>query len=170
MYTAAPRGGGGGYFHNFYVCLLGMCRARDPHFQPWISVPEHIIFTNFQKIISGASPFYIFWRILPETIIFKIFFKFNPFIASHGRLSPNAAPRASQTRPGSSGESHFHAKNGSSSFRSPLFSRSTGSSFRSPCQFFTLPRHIYLPLIWGEYPPPPRTLRIIPSDFTKIGV
>ena len=36
-----------------------MCRARDPNFQPWISVPEHVIFTNFPKIRFGASPFYI---------------------------------------------------------------------------------------------------------------
>ena len=56
-------GGGGGYFHR--VCILGMCRKRDPHFQPWISVPEHIIFTNYQKIRFGALPFNIFWRILP---------------------------------------------------------------------------------------------------------
>ena len=26
-----PPGGGGGLP---YVCILGMCRARDPHFQP----------------------------------------------------------------------------------------------------------------------------------------
>ena len=95
---------------------------------------------------------------VPETIIFKIS-NYIPFIASHGRLSPNAAPRVSQTRPGSSGESHFHAKNGSSSFQSPPpppppLSRSTGSSFRSPCQFFTLPRNIPTK-IWVESPPPP---------------
>ena len=49
-----------------------------------------------------------------------------------------------------------HAQNGSSSFRSPAFSRSTGSSFRSPCPnaFFTLPRHIPTN-ICGDYPPPP---------------
>ena len=102
---------------------------------------------------------------------FQNVLNFNPFIASHGRLSPNvkhsAAPRVSQTRPGSSGDSHFHAQNGSSSFRSrafsrstrssfrsPVFSRSTGSSFRSLCPFFTLPRHIPTK-IWGESPPPP---------------
>ena len=27
-----------------------MCHVRDPHFQPWISVLEHIIFTSYQKI------------------------------------------------------------------------------------------------------------------------
>ena len=49
---------------------------------------------------------------------------------------------------------HFQAQNGSSSFRSAAFSRSTGSSCRSPCPFFTLPRHIPTKM-WGEYPPPP---------------
>ena len=58
-----PPGGGGGT--SICMCILGMCRARDPHFQPWISVPEHIIFTNYQTIRSGASQFYISWRILP---------------------------------------------------------------------------------------------------------
>ena len=56
---------------------------------------------------------------------FQNFFNFNPFITSHGRLSPNAkcsaVPRVSQTRPGSSGDWHFHTQNGSSSFRSPAF-------------------------------------------------
>ena len=46
--------------------------------------------------------------------------KFNPFIASHGRLSRSAVPRVS----GRSGDLHFHAQNGSNSFRSPAFSRS----------------------------------------------
>ena len=45
------------------VCILGMCRARGPHFQSKISAPEHIIFTNdTKKIRSGASSFYIFCR------------------------------------------------------------------------------------------------------------
>ena len=42
------------------LCMhIGYNYAR-PHFQPWISVLEHIIFTNYQKIRSGASPFYSF--------------------------------------------------------------------------------------------------------------
>ena len=125
-----------------------VCAAREtPIFSPEFP---------FRSILSsGASPFYSFFAdfAVPETIIFKI----SLIIASHGRFSPpNAAPRVSQTRPCSSGESHFHAKtdqarsgaphfqaqNGSSSFRRPPFSRSIGSSFRSPCQVFTLPRHI----------------------------
>ena len=174
------RGGGGGVLP---LCILGMCRARDPHFQPWISVPEHIIFTNYQKIRSGASPFYIFGGFCRSgDHHFQNFFNFNPFVASHGRLSPNAMRSAAPRVRGRSGDSHFHAQNGSSSFRrfafsrqngwssfrspafsssngsssfrSPTFSPSTGSPFRSPCPFFTLPGHIPTK-IWSEYPPPP---------------
>ena len=68
---------------------------------------------------------------------FKNLVNFNTFIASHGRLRQRrglaALPeirivtlKMDQTR---SGYSHFHAQNGSSSLRSPTFSRSTGSSF-----------------------------------------
>ena len=57
-----------------YVCILGMCRKRDPHFQPWISVPEHIIFTNFQKTPFRSITILHFLAdfAVPETIIFKI--------------------------------------------------------------------------------------------------
>ena len=158
---------------------IGYVPQENPHFRPWISVPEHIIFTNFQKNPFRSITILLFFLAdfaVPETIIFNISFRRVTF----------SAPRVSQTRPGSSGESHFQrrglarrvlavpespiftlktdqarsgaphfkAQNGSSSFRSPPFSRSTGSSFRSPCQFFTLPRHIPTK-IWGEYPPPP---------------
>ena len=60
---------------------------------------------------------------VPETIIFKIS-NYIPFIASHGRLSPNAKRSAAPRVSGRSGDSHFHAQNGSSSFRSPAFSSS----------------------------------------------
>ena len=45
-----------------------------PHFQPWISVPEHIIFTNFQKNPFWSITILHFWAdfAVPETIIFKI--------------------------------------------------------------------------------------------------
>ena len=66
-----PTRGGGGVLP--YVGILGMCRARDPHFQPWISVPEHIIFTNYQKIRSGRHYFtFLADFAVPETIIFYI--------------------------------------------------------------------------------------------------
>ena len=41
------------------------------------------------------------------------------------RLGIAAGQNASQTRPGSSGDPHFHAQNGSSSVRGPAFSSST---------------------------------------------
>ena len=150
--------------------ILGMCRKREPHFQPWISVPEHIIFTNYQKIRSGASPFYTFWRILPfRRPSFSKFLEFQPV----HRLPRAAAQRVRQRRglaavpeirifkrsaaprvSGRSGAPNFQAQNGWSSFRRPPFSRSTGSSFWCPRHFFTLPRHMPTK-IWGEYPPPP---------------
>ena len=159
------RGGGGGVVLP-YICILGMCRARDPHFQPWISVPEHIIFTNYQKIRSGASPYYILADFaVPETIIFKISListRSSPPTLTAGcvrqRRGLAAVPEIRiftlKTDQARSGAPQFHAQNGSSSCRRPAFSRSTGSSFRSPCPFFTLPRHIPTK-IWGEYPPPP---------------
>ena len=110
--------GGGGYIHN-YVCILGICRKRDHHFQPWISVPEHIIFTNYQKnpfrsitILHILADFAV-----PETIIFKISListrSSPPTAAAHGLTAvPEirifkrlAAPWVS----GRSGDSHFQA-------------------------------------------------------------
>ena len=98
-----PPGGGGGYV---YVCILGMCLARDPYFSPEFpfrsifsqitkkkkkkkkkSVPEHHHFTFFGGFCRSGDHH------------FQNFFHFNSFIASHGRLSPNAkrsaAPRVS---------------------------------------------------------------------------
>ena len=71
-------------------------------------------FHKFPKNPFRSITILHFWAdfAVPETIIFKIYIIFNPFIASHGRLSPNAAPRVSQTRPGSSGESQFSAPQG----------------------------------------------------------
>ena len=90
---------GGGYFHN--VCILGMCRKRDPHFQPWISVPEHVIFTNYPHPHSQNV------------------FNFNPFIASHGRSSARSEAR--------SGDPHFHARPGARSGALAIFSLCRGT-------------------------------------------
>ena len=116
-----------------------------------------------------------------ETIIFNFFFYFNPFIASHGRLSPNAkrpaarglaaGQSASQTRPGSSGDSHFHAQNGSSSFspKPRIFKLKTGQARSGAPHFharsgarsgarahFSICRGMHIPTkIWGKTPPPP---------------
>ena len=87
-----------------------------------------------KKIRSGASPFYIFGGFCrSETIIFKIYLNItrsSPPTAGSARTQSVRQRRglaadqsASQTRPGSSGDSHFHAQIGSSSFWSPAFSR-----------------------------------------------
>ena len=102
---------------------------------------------------------------VPETIIFKM------TLISTRSSPPTAGSAAAAWRPeiriftlktdqARSGAPHFQAQNGSSSFRSPAFSRSTGSSFRSPGPFFTLPRHIPTK-IWVNPPPPPDS----PSPF-----
>ena len=168
-------GGGGGLP---YVCILGICAVRETSiFSP--KIPFRSI--SFSQITKKSGPEHHDFRFLGGFCRsgdhhFQNFFNSNPFIASHGRLSPlcvrqrrglAAGQSASQTRPDSSGYSHFHnpnrispeprifmlktaqalseaphfhAQNGSSSIRSPAFSRSTGSSFRSPGPFFTLPR------------------------------
>ena len=121
------------------------------------SVPEHHHFTFLGGFCRSGDHH------------FQNFFNFNPFIASHGR------PRVS----GRSGDSHFHAQNGSSSFRSPAFSSSNGSSsfrsptfsrsFRSPCPFFTLPRHMHTyhseTSHWSECPLSLKTLWISLQEF-----
>ena len=126
------------------------------------SVPEHHHFTFFWRIFA-----------VPETIIFKISListRSSPAMAGSARtqrcglarrvLAVPESPIFTLKRiklvpdPPPPPPPHFHAQNGSSSFRRPPFPRSTGSSFRSPCQFFTLPRHIPTK-IWGWVPPPP---------------
>ena len=62
-----------------------------------------------------------------------------------------------------SGASHFHAQNGSSSFRNPTISRSTGTSFWSPCPF-SLCRGTYLPN-FGVITPFP----LPPGDYSPFG-
>ena len=157
-----PGGGGGG---GTSICMhIGYVLRERP---PSSALSFHSGAYNFNKL--PKNPFrsitilhFLADFAIPETIIFK-------FSLSSTHLSPpTAGQSASQTRPGSSGDSHFHAQNGlssfrspafsssngSSSFRSPAFSCSTGSSFRSPGPFFTLPQHIPTK-IWGEYIPPP---------------
>ena len=148
-----------------------MCRRRDPPFSalnfrsgaynfhklPQKSVPEHHHFTFFGGVCRSGDHH------------FQNFFNFNPFIASHGRLSPNAKAFGSATgsRPfrrlafsrskriklvpeigiftlktaqARSGAPHFQAQNGSSSFRSSTF-----------CPCFTLPRHIPTKILGSHY-------------------
>ena len=129
---------------------------------------------NFAQHLSITIFFCVFCRSGDHH--FQNFFNFNPFIASHG----SAAPR----RPGSSGDSHFHAQNEPSSFRSPAFlsskrlklvpkprifklktaqARSGAPHFHArpgarsgALAHFSLCRGTNIPTkIWGEYPPPP---------------
>ena len=94
------------------------------------SVLEHYHFTFFGGFCCSGDHH------------FQISFNFNPFIASHGQLSPNtkrmAAPRVS----GRSRDLHFHAQNGSSSFRSPAFSRSKWLKLFPEPHIFTLDREL----------------------------
>ena len=155
-----------------------VCAAREtPIFSP--EFPFRSI--SFSQIIKKSVPehhhftFFLADFAVPETIIFKISListRSSPPTAGSARTqsvrqrrNPRPFWRYAFSRSKRIKESHFHAQNGSSSFRSPAFSsskrssptfsRSTGSPFRSPCQFFTLPRHIPTK-IWGEYPPPPQ--------------
>ena len=168
-------GGGGGVLP--YVCILGMCRARDPHFKPWISVPEHIIFTNYQKNPFRSITIYNFLAdfAVPETIIFKISListRSSPPTAGSVRTLP-AAPRIS---------GRSHAQNGSSSFRSPAFSSSKRLKLVSEPNIFTLDQelvpeplpifhfaaaHTYQNLGWVPPPPPPPPVHIYSSQWTN---
>ena len=114
---------------------------------------------------------------------FQKFFNFNPFIASHGRLSPicvrqrrglAAVPEICiftlKTDQARSGAPHFHAQNGSSSFRSHAFSRSKRLKLVPEPHIFTLDRELVpepLPIfhfaaahtyqnLGVSTPPPPR--------------
>ena len=110
------------------------------------SVPEHHHFTFFGGFCRSGDHH------------FQNVYNFNPFIASHGRLSPNAtrsaAPPVSQTRPGipktpiftfktdqaRSGASHFHARPGARSGALAIFSLCRGTD---------------LPKFGVSTPPPP---------------
>ena len=173
------RGGGGGVLP--YVCILGMCRARvrsisfsqistqkKPfrsitilHFWADFAVPETIIF-KISLISTRSSPPTAgsarTQSVRQHRGLTRRAWQFRrvPFSRSKWiKLVPEPHIFKLKTAQARSGAPHFQAQNGSSSFRSPAFSRSTGNSFRSPCPFFTLPRHIPTK-IWGEYPPPPR--------------
>ena len=162
-----------------------MCRARDPHFQPWISVPEHIVFTNYQKNMFRSITILHFLAdfAVPETIIFKI-----SLISTHSSspTAGSARPRVSdqpetriftlKTDQALSGAPHFHAQNGSSSVRSPAFLSSKRIKLVPEPRIFTLDRelipepgpifhfaaaHTYQNLGW--VPPPP-----LPPGFGQI--
>ena len=128
-----------------------VCAAREtpppPHFQPWISVPDHIIFTNFQKKSVPEHHHFTFLGGFCRSgdHHFKNFFNFNPFIASHGRLSlrrgiatrvlavPETPIFTLKTDQARSRALHFHAR----------------PEARSLCH------GTYLPIFGVSTPPPP---------------
>ena len=125
---------------------------------------------------------------VPETIIFKISListcSSPTADSARVRQRRGLALPARQMRPGSSGDSHFHAQNGSSSFRSPAFSSSKRLKLVPEPRIFTLDRelvpepgpifhfaaaHTYK--IRGEYPfppPPPGNLHYIKEVWKLI--
>ena len=168
------RGGGGGWGGGVlpYVCklcILGMCHTRDPHFQPCISVSGAYHFHKlFKKNLFRSITLLHFLAdfAVPETIIFKISListRSSPPTAGSARMQSVRQRRelaggqsASQTRPGSSGDSHFtlktdqarsgaphfHAQNGSSLFRSPAYSSSKRLKLIPEPRIFTLEREL----------------------------
>ena len=117
-----------------------VCAAREtPIFSPE-SVPEHIIFTNYQKIRFWSITILHFLAdfAVPESIIFKmslISTRSSPPTAGSARTQsvrqrrglaavPEIRIFTLKTDQARSGAPHFHAQNGSNSFRSPAFSSS----------------------------------------------
>ena len=145
------------------------------------SVPEHIIFTNYQKSVPEHHHFTFFGGFCRSgDHHFQNFFNFNPFIASHGQLSPNVQQhpwpfwryafsrskqiklvpeiriftlKTAQARSGAP-PPPFSSSKRLKLVPEPTFSRSTGSPFRSPCPF-SLCRGTYLPKFGVSSPPPP---------------
>ena len=184
VFNAKPGGGGG----DTSICMhIGYVLRERPPFSALNFRSGAYHFHKLPRIRSGASPFYIFWRILPfrRPSFSKILF-FQPVHRLPRPAQPerfaflrSAAPRVS----GRSGDSHFHAHNGSNSFRSPTFSRSkrlklvpeprifklkTAQARSGAPHFqarpgtrsgalahFSLCRGIYLPKFGVSTPPPP---------------
>ena len=143
--------------HHHFTFLGGFCRSGDHHcqnffnFNPFIAAPMHgRLSPNAKRLaaprVSGRP------ERQPDAS-----WQFRRFAFSRSKrikLVPEPRIFTLKTAQAPSFWSPaFQAQNGSSSFRSPACSRSTGNSFRSPGPFFTLPRHIPTK-IWGEYPPP----------------
>ena len=117
----ATHPGGGEYFHNAYW----VCAAREtPIFSPKFRSGAY----HFHKLTKKSGPEhhrFTFFAV-PETIMFNISLsatRSSPPTAGSARTQSvrqrpglAAGQSASQTRPDSSGDPHFHAQKGSSSF------------------------------------------------------
>ena len=115
---------------------------------------------------SGPEQHHFKFFAVSETISFKNFFNFNPFTASHGRLSPNAKRSAAAAWVSGRPECQPDA---SWQFRRPAFSRSKRLKLVPEPRIFTpdrgarsgaradfsLCRGTYLPKFGVSTPPPP---------------
>ena len=165
-------GGGGGTS----ICMhIGYVPRERPPFSALNFRSGAYHFRKLPKNLFRSITFFTFLAdfAVPETIIFKISLnstRSSPSTAGSAQTQKHSAAgqSASQTRPGSFRDSHFHAQNGSSSFRSPAFSSSKplklvpegpafscsiGSSVPEPGPIFHLAAGTYPTKIWGEYPP-----------------
>ena len=179
-----PAGGGGGggtsIFYAYWVWAAREIPIFSPEF-PFRSISFSQITNNPFRSITILHFFVGFCRSGDHH--FQNFFTFNPFIASHGRLSPNAkrsaAPRLAAVpeiriftlKNGSSsfGDSHFHAqkriklvpepriftlKTAQARSGAPHFHARPGARSGALAHCSLCPRHIPTK-IWGEYPSPP---------------
>ena len=176
-----PQGGGGGTS----ICMhIGYVPRERPPFSALNFRSGAYHFHKLPKNLFRSITILHFLAdfAIPETIIFNISListRSSPPTAGSARMQsvrqrrglagvPEIRIFTLKTDQARSGDSHFHAQNGSSSFRSPEFSRSKRLKLvpephiftcdrelvPEPCPFFTLPRHMPTK-IWGEYPPPP---------------
>ena len=133
-----PRGGGG----VTAICMhIGYVPRERPPFSALNFRSGAYHFHKLPKNPFRSITILHFWAdfAVPETIIFKISListRSSPPTA--GRLSPNALRSAAPRVSGRSGDSHFHAQNGSSSFRSPAFSLSQRLKFVPEPRIFKL--------------------------------
>ena len=181
LFPPPPPPGGGGYFHMYayWVCAARESPISSPEF-PFRSISfSQITQKNPFRSITILLLFFLADFAVPETIIFKISListRSSPPTAGSARTQSvrqrrglAAGQSASQTRPGSSGVSHFHAQNRSSSFRSPAFSSSKRLKLVPEPRIFTFDRelapepgpifhfaaaHTYQNLGWVLPPPP----------------
>ena len=173
------RGGGGGgqYFH---VCMhIEYVPPERPPFSALNFRSGAYNFHKLPKIRSGASPFKFFFAdfAVPETIIFKISListRSSPPTAGSARTlcvrqrrGLAAGQSVSQTRPGSSGDSHFHAQNRIKPVPQPcIFTLKTAQARSGAPHFHARPgarsgAWAHFSLCRGTYmylpPPPPPT-------------
>ena len=139
----------------YYVCILGMCRARDPHFQPWISVPEHIIF-KISLLSSRSSPPMAgsarTQSVRQRRGLTRPSWQFRRLPFSRWKrikLVPEPPIFKLKTAQARSGAPHFHARPGARSGDLAHFSLCRGTR-RSTKIWGEYPRGRFAPSIWPQ--------------------